>query len=784
MRLLARFLLLVLVVAAPVIGMLLYTDAALETDREAAFRTDALHHAERIEADLAGLLDGGRQLAGVIAAIGSVQDRQPDCMAFLQAMRAALPAYDSLSIFTDDGEAICTTLVQPSDVLRLRNSALLRHSLHADGFAVGTYMPANAGRGAVLPVALPFLARDSLRRGVIMLTFNLEWLQQRLARGDIAAGATFGIADGDGTTLLRLPRDPEVSFIGKTMPPAILPYVRASRRGTVDLTSYDSQPRLIAYIPATETSGDQPNPTGLFITYAALRTGNDALLGWGHGRLAASVGLSVLLGLMAGYLMFARPVRGLLRAAIAWSRDDFSARAAVPGIPAFALLAETFNAMAEAAGRDRRSLRELNLTLEARIYERTHDIIESRNRLEQEIAERTRIEAALRRAQKLQVVGQLAGGIAHHFNNLLTAVIGSLDLMRRLGPGAGDPHMISLIDGALQAADRGRRLTGQLLIFSRAQRLLPRSVDLNATITQLSDLLRGTLGRGIRIDLVLAPADSPGMGPVMVDPGQLEVALVNLAINARDAMERDGDARGVLTITTFAARLPADLPVGPAIAQGDYVAIEMRDTGGGIAADYLPRVFEPFFTTKPAERASGLGLSQVQSLAVQSGGDVRIESHPGQGTIVLLLLPRAPRLALPASTPQPASLGATPNDKLRVLLVDDDRLVGDIIAEILTERGHDVVAASDAAEAIDVLNQDRSTAGPGFDLLLTDYVMPGMNGLALIAAARQIRPGQNSLLMTGHASFQPDDTILADEVIRKPFTMTELLSRVERCGTA
>lgn len=779
MRLLARFLLLVVVVAAPVIFMLMYTDATLDSDRDAAFRADALHHAERIEADLAGLIDGGRQLASVIAQISSVQDQQPGCGGFMPTLRATLPSYESISIFAEDGDTICTTLAQPSDVLRLRNSALLRQSLQTSRFTIGAYMPATAGRAAMLPIALPYLARDKLRRGVVMLTFNLEWLHQRLAQRDIAPGASIGIADGDGTTLVRLPRDPAASFIGKAMPPGSLPYVRASRRGFVDQIGYDGRPRLIAYIPATESSGDQSNRTGLFITYSVLRTGNDGLFGRGRGRLAASVGLSLLLGLITGYIMFVRPVRALLRAAMSWSREDFAARAAVPAIPTFALLAEAFNALADAVGRDRRSLRELNLTLESRIHERTRDILESRNRLEQEIAERTRIEAELRRAQKLQVVGQLAGGIAHHFNNLLTAVIGSLDLMRRKMADPHDPHLISLIDGALQAADRGRRLTGQLLIFSRAQRMLPRPVDLNTTITQLSDLLVGTLGRFIRIDLVLAAPDSPGMGPVMVDPGQLEVALVNLAINARDAMERDGDAHGVLTITIFAVRLPGELPAGPTNAPGDYVGIEIRDTGAGIAADLLPFVFEPFFTTKPAERGSGLGLSQVHSLAVQSGGDVRIESHPGQGTTVLLLLPRAPQLAA-AIAPPPAALGTTPNNKLRVLLVDDDRLVGDIIAEILTERGHDVVAASDAAEAIDLLNQEQSTARPGFDLLLTDYVMPGMNGLTLIAAARQIRPGQTALLMTGHASFQPSDTILADEVIRKPFTMTELLLRIEQ----
>lgn len=784
-QLLGRFLVLVLVIAAPVIVMLALIRGELLTDRAVAHRSDALHHVEQTESDLANLLDGGRQLATAVALLSSLGDQSAACAMFLHAASATLPVYDSISVFADDDETICSTLAQPNDIQRLRNAAVLRHSVQPSGFEVGDFIPPNAGRGAVLPMILPFVAHGGGWRGIIVLTFNLEFLHQRLAQRELAAGASVGVADGTGTTLVRFPREGGMTYVGKAMPPAILPYVRASRRGTLDIVGYDGKARLVAYVPVGETEGGRANPTGLFVTYAVLREDGGGMFGWDGGGVAAAGGASLLLGLLAGYLMFARPIRSLLTAAHAWSGGDFAARARVPSIPAFKLLAEALNGMAIALGRDRRSLRELQLTLEARVNERTHAITESRNRLEYEIAERTRIEAELRQAQKLQVVGQLAGGIAHHFNNLLTAVIGSLDLLAHRVPGAaGDgPHMISLIDGALQAADRGRRLTGQLLIFSRAQRMLPRSIDLNAAITQLSDLLVGTLGRGIRIDLVLAPPDSPGMGPVMVDPGQLEVALVNLAINARDAMEQDGEARGVLTISTAAVHLPDGFGLGPAAEPGQFVAIRVRDTGTGIPAEVLPRVFEPFFTTKPAERGSGLGLSQVQSLAVQSGGDVRIESRPGQGTEVVLLLPRA-RLDSPATGPtMPITLGATPDRNLRVLLVDDDRLVADIITEILTERGHQVVATADAATALDVLARDHAEHGTGFDLLLTDFVMPGMTGMALIAAARQLRPTQRALLMTGHASFLPGDTIAPDEVIRKPFTRVELLSRAEQHRT-
>ncbi len=778
----------VITIAAPMIVVLVTTPGDIEARRNGAFRDDALRQAERYVSDIDNIVGGGRQLATVIAQFFgfqaiNLQDQQPGCASFLKAILTVSPGYDSMTIFADNGDTICTTLAQPTDVGRLRNSGLMQQSLQTNAFALGGYIPANAGRGAVLPIALPFPLRDSTRRGVVMLTLNLDWLHHHLAHRDIAPGASVGIADADGTTLVRFPVTPGAVYVGKPVSTAILPYVRASRRGTVNLPGYDARPQLIAYIPTTEAAGNSPNPNRFFVTYTTLGTGAD---GWADVRtvqIAAALGVSLLLGLIGGYLLFVRPVASLLAAARSWSAGDLGARAKIPAVAAFHVLAAAFNRMAETLGGDRRSLRELNLTLENKVHERTHDIDQSRHRMEQQMAERSKIEAELRQAQKLQIVGQLAGGIAHHFNNLLTAVIGSLDLLRRraaLGTTSGDSHHInSLIDGALLAADRGRRLTAQLLIFSRAQRMLPRPVDLNATITQLNDLLVGTLGRGIRIDLTLAATDSPGMGPVMVDPGQLEVALVNLAINARDAMDTDGEPHGVLTIGTAAVRLPEDMALGPATAPGNYVAVRIADTGSGIAPDLLAQVFEPFFSTKSPDRGSGLGLSQVQSLAVQSGGDVRIESIPGEGTVVLLLLPRAGQ-ALYNDLPMSVTLAAKPSQKLRVLLVDDDQLVGDVIGEILTERGHQVVAATNAVKAIEVLTRDAQAGGPGFDLLLTDYVMPGMTGLALIATARHMRPAQPALLMTGHASFEPGDTINPDEVIRKPFTMVELLTRIEQ----
>jgi signal transduction histidine kinase len=420
-----------------------------------------------------------------------------------------------------------------------------------------------------------------------------------------------------------------------------------------------------------------------------------------------------------------------------------------------------FNNMAEALGHQRAELQELNTSLEARVAERTRELTESRNHLQIEMTEREKSEANLRQAQKLQAVGQLAGGVAHDFNNLLTAVVGALDLIRARLP-ANQERLVRLVDNALHAAERGSKLTGQLLAFSRRQRLLPAPTDLNMTVVALSNLLGSTLGRSIRIQTDLVQ----DLWPAMVDPSQIEAAILNLAINARDAMPEGG----VLTIATRNVTLDADNSTAP----GDYVAVRVSDTGTGMSPEVMARVFEPFFTTKEPGRGSGLGLSQVHGLAVQSGGDVRIESRPGEGTTVTLLVPRA--RSLPAALRAEAPAGrAGLRRRARVLVVDDDGDVRQMTGEMLTERGYAVELATDAQEALAILERDAS-----FDAMLVDYVMPGISGIALIQTVRTLYPHMKALLMTGHAEMRAGEIIGSESILRKPFNISTLEERLER----
>jgi CheY-like chemotaxis protein len=273
-------------------------------------------------------------------------------------------------------------------------------------------------------------------------------------------------------------------------------------------------------------------------------------------------------------------------------------------------------------------------------------------------------------------------------------------------------------------------------------------------------LLTSTIGGSVAINVQTEASHAYALA----DPTQLELAILNLAINARDAMP-DG---GVLTIATRNQTLGA----GGHVPAGDYVAVSVADTGTGMTPDVLARVFEPFFSTKGPGRGSGLGLSQVHGLAAQSGGDVRVDSRPGEGTTVTLLLPRSP--ALPAALPATPIGRGSPRRRGRVLVVDDDADVRVLTGEMLTERGYSVALVADPLEALEMMRSDA-----GFDLLLVDYVMPGMDGCTLIRQVQAFRPAQRVLLMTGNAEFS-DQSIGAENIIRKPFTIARLDARLEQ----
>jgi PAS domain S-box-containing protein len=411
--------------------------------------------------------------------------------------------------------------------------------------------------------------------------------------------------------------------------------------------------------------------------------------------------------------------------------------------------------------RNDQAQRELNELLERRVSERTHELANAIERERAEAQERERAEAALRQAQKMEAIGQLASGMAHDFNNLLTAILGNLEL---LDMRLADEHLRKLVHAAARSAQRGARLNEQVLAFSRKQHLAGRSVDLNGLIGGIEDMLGRTLGGTIEVKTALGS----GLWPALVDPHQLEVVILNLAINARDAMPSGGRVT-LATRNIRASELDPAIGLGP----GDYVCIAVSDTGTGMSEEVLARACEPFYTTKDIGRGSGLGLSQVYGVAQQSGGGLRIKSTLGRGTTVEVYLPRS---RLPGEPAERQSWDRWPSLDTRgtVLVVDDEDDVREVAVAQLEALGFRVAHAASGKAALELL------ARGGIDLLIADYAMPGMSGLELARAARQRRPGLPVLLMSGYVeTARIDRQVEGARLVKKPYRLAELVDAIE-----
>ncbi|TNC11487.1 PAS domain S-box protein [Methylobacterium terricola] len=419
--------------------------------------------------------------------------------------------------------------------------------------------------------------------------------------------------------------------------------------------------------------------------------------------------------------------------------------------------------------RARETLAQRREALEAQVAERTAALAESNARLTAEMEERARIEEALRQAQKMEAVGQLTGGIAHDFNNLLTGIVGSLDLMQtRINEGRTE-NLTRYAGLAMASAQRAAALTHRLLAFARRQPLEARAVDVNRLVSSMDELLRRTLGERVQLEVVVAG----GLWLTLCDPNQLENAILNLAINARDAMPEGGR----LTIETANAHLDdAYVASEIGVRAGQYVCVGVSDTGGGMAPEVIQRAFDPFFTTKPLGQGTGLGLSMIYGFAKQSDGHVRIYSEFGAGATVKLYLPRhagraADETAPAAGLPVPrAERGET------VLVVEDDATVRSLIGEALTELGYRVIEAPDGPEGLRILEE------PGrIDLVVTDVGLPGLNGRRMIDEALAARPHLRVLFITGYAenaAFGNGHLAPGMRMITKPFAIDAFAAKV------
>jgi signal transduction histidine kinase len=413
--------------------------------------------------------------------------------------------------------------------------------------------------------------------------------------------------------------------------------------------------------------------------------------------------------------------------------------------------------------RKTRQLEKLNAELETRVAERTAELARANADLERRVEERTREReealAQVHEMQKLESIGQLTGGVAHDFNNLLMAVLGNLELVKKYLPE--NPRILKLIDGAIQGAERGATLTKRMLAFARRQELRPEAVNVAKLVENMIEMLGRSLGPTIRITTDF----HAGLARTRVDPNQLELALLNLAVNARDAMPLGGD----LKISAHSEHIGlGDLP---GLRPGDYVRVVVKDNGCGMDEATLRRATEPFFTTKDRGRGTGLGLSMVDGLVAQSGGTMRIRSKPDAGTEVELWLP-----ATEASEPKEPTISAAPSRSpdgrpFRALIVDDDAAVRAGTAAMLEDLGHSAIEAGSGASALALLASE-----PDIDIVITDYAMPGMNGSQLAAKIQRIRPGLPVVLTTGYANIPADVPVLPR--LNKPYRQQDLAALI------
>jgi PAS domain S-box-containing protein len=415
--------------------------------------------------------------------------------------------------------------------------------------------------------------------------------------------------------------------------------------------------------------------------------------------------------------------------------------------------------------------RQLNETLELRVRQRTAELEQAHKAVLEQIRSREEAEERLRQSQKLEMIGQLTGGVAHDFNNLLMAVLANLELLgKHVPPGTREAR---LLDGALQGARRGAVLTQRLLAFARNQDLNVEPVDLAKLLDGMLDLLERSVGSLVQMRLNVAE----GLPPALADANQIEMALLNLVLNAKDAMA-DG---GHLTIAVDAVRLgTAERGEPDGLAPGTYLRLVVTDSGHGMDSETLARAIDPFFTTKGRGKGTGLGLSTIHGLAVQLNGALRLASEPGRGTRAELWLPASGAVPLQAPAHVPAKVAAGPEaaqqpaSRATILVVDDDALVAMSTAGMLEDLGHDVIETHSGAKAVAVLRGARRV-----DLMITDFSMPGMTGLQLARAARQLRPELPILLATGYAELPSGETI-AFPRLGKPYKQSQLAAEIAK----
>ncbi|WP_424631805.1 ATP-binding protein [Bradyrhizobium sp. SYSU BS000235] len=717
--LLSRLFALVAAAMLPAIAIQAYNEVDLRRTRQVEVQEEVRGLAKLAAAEQQQIVQGVRQAMIALSELPAIKEKDVEgCNAYLSRIKKRYPEFIAFIVVDINGDSFCDSFskhTQSTAAGRAYFASVVKTGKFTIGeFAIGR----NTGR-TVLQFALPFYDDKNRMGGVIVAALGLDWLADYIAKKGVPEGAAIAITDRNGICLARYPDN--ARFAGKNL---------ASRR---DPRLYDG------------TVVDKVGVDGVQRTLGFAAVGKDLLVSFGVGRaqtfakiqhrtqrdvlfILTSALVVLILTAWGAERFIQRPFAQLVDAANRWRLGEFGQRLDIPGSSEIARVARAFNAMADA------------------LKHRDDELSEAREQFYQ--------------SQKMESVGQLTGGVAHDFNNLLTVASANLELIEA-SRDIGEARRFAA--GARRAVDRGAKLTAQLLAFSRRQVLNPKPVDVNQLVCEFQGLIRKAVGETCRIKV----RTDDGLWLCHVDPALLHTALLNLALNARDAMP-DG---GLLEIEMANIIVNEGAVVG--CSPGSYVRLSIQDTGSGMPPEVRARVFEPFFTTKEVGKGTGLGLSMVYGFVRQSEGHVEIESTPGVGTTVTLYLPKATQksdVEMEDVRPQGIVAGSE-----RILVAEDNDDLLDLMSTMLTQSGYQVRCAQNGAEALRMLKAED------FDLLLSDIMMPnGINGIELAREARRLNKGIKVLLVSGYAGevLERHKAVGEFPLIDKPFYMSELAARL------
>jgi signal transduction histidine kinase len=734
----SRLLLLVLVTVAPLLALglaLQYVDY-LRDKRVASERT--LDLARSLALQIGRELEADVRALEVLAKTGRLRRGEMDN--FRDLAEAALTDHlegANILVLDENGQQLMNTALPRGTPLPPRQP----RDNTREVFASGEPRVSDVYFGAVVRrpmIAVEVPVKDETGRVMYSLVLDprpdtfLDIIRKQVAR----QGTIVALVDRDGTIIARWPDSSK--YAGTKAVPALLERLGREGEGVFESKSLDGVPLLKALTrvePFGWTVGiGTPNAEYMMPIWRSV------------GVFVAATVLVLLIGLGLARLV-SRQITEPMESLAAYAE---AARQAGPAPKATGLretdaLAAAIARYVEAQVRAERELVALNSTLEQRVGNAVN--------------ERNKAQARLAEAQKMEAVGQLTGGIAHDFNNLLTAIIGSLDLMHK--DPAQSPRLQTLTEIALQAAQRGALLVSQLLAFGRRQSLQPQSLRIDQAVEGIRLLIARAAGEEIKLDTHIAT----DLWPCYADKAQLDSAILNLAFNAHDAMPQGG----TLTITAANEHLGTTEAHALDIMGGDYVRITVADTGVGMAPETMARAFEPFFTTKGAGKASGLGLSQVYGFTKQSGGTATIDSRPGGGTTVSMLLPRAS-----IEQPVPPPLPSLHSVSCKTVLVVEDSEVRDLTQSLFESLGHEAIVAPDAASAVSILS-----GATAVDLLLCDIELGGtLDGLTLGERAMQLRPGLRVLLTSAYPDLVDKQARGTFPIIAKPYQQADLAEKL------